>query len=235
MYITTGQFIDEAPYLSEYDYMQIYYKSIRNRREDYLTSLKYVWRWDPDWFWCSKVFYMQNPVLRFLFGKFMLKSTAYNKVRHYLTRHPGLGKMINFMRGNQESIIQDILFPIDRAPQFLDFFHREIGIKPIWICPMQPYSKKAGYDFCMLDPHMVYVDFGFWDWVHSDKEEGHYNRKIERITGELNGFKSLYSSSYYSEQEFWNIFNRTTYLKMKQKYDPHSYLNDFYLKCTRRQ
>ena len=68
-YITTGEFVDYAPYTSDYTYMKIYYQSIRKRELDYLTVKDYIWRWDTDWFWCSKVFHAQNPIVRALAGR----------------------------------------------------------------------------------------------------------------------------------------------------------------------
>ena len=63
-YIVTGEFVDAAPYTSDYTYLKIYYRSIRERELDYLTAKDYIWRWDTDWFWCSKVFHVQNPTSR---------------------------------------------------------------------------------------------------------------------------------------------------------------------------
>ncbi|HKP00138.1 MAG TPA: FAD-binding protein, partial [Nitrospiraceae bacterium] len=46
LYITTGEFIDHAEWLSDYTYLQIYYQSIRGKKTDYLTAHDYLWRWD---------------------------------------------------------------------------------------------------------------------------------------------------------------------------------------------
>jgi FAD/FMN-containing dehydrogenase len=54
MFITLGRFADSAPYTSDYTYEHIYYRSIADKREDYLTIHDYLWRWDTDRFWCSK-------------------------------------------------------------------------------------------------------------------------------------------------------------------------------------
>ena len=55
MVLSVGCFADRAPYISDYTYERIYYKSLRERTEDYLTTEGYIWRWDTDWFWCSKI------------------------------------------------------------------------------------------------------------------------------------------------------------------------------------
>ena len=54
MYLSIGRFVDEAPYASDYTFMNIYYRSIREREQDHLKTLDYIWRWDTDWFWCSR-------------------------------------------------------------------------------------------------------------------------------------------------------------------------------------
>ncbi|PZP57662.1 MAG: hypothetical protein DI596_08745, partial [Azospira oryzae] len=70
MYLTVGRFVDQAPYTSDYSFEHIYYRSIRSRSEDYLAVRDYLWRWDTDWFWCSKNVGAQNPLLRrFAFGR----------------------------------------------------------------------------------------------------------------------------------------------------------------------
>lgn len=63
MYIILGEFVDEAPYTSNYTYMNVYFQSIRQRETNYLTAHDYIWRWDTDWFWCSKHFGMNYRIL----------------------------------------------------------------------------------------------------------------------------------------------------------------------------
>ena len=52
---------------------------------------------------------------------------------------------------------------------------------------------------------------------------------------ELGGLKSLYSDSYYTEDEFWSVFDRPAYVALKARYDPHGALPDLYAKCVQRQ
>src|SRR5699024_463147 len=39
---------------SDYTWMQQYWKSLLEKQEDWLSTHDYLWRWDTDWFWCSK-------------------------------------------------------------------------------------------------------------------------------------------------------------------------------------
>lgn len=235
MYVTKGEFVDLAPAVSDYKYKNIYYKSIESKTIDYLTTEDYIWRWDTDWFWCSKHFFMQNPLIRVLFGRFALKSTFYWKVKNFFNKHPIMNSVFNFLKGQTESVIQDIDIPIENAENFLNFFEREIGIKPIWVCPIKPYQNNVEFGFYNLEPKKLYINFGFWDFIRTDKPDGFYNKKIEAITQQLGGKKSLYSSVCYTESEFWKIYNKPLYSQLKEKYDPNSRLGNLYNKCTGRQ
>src|SRR5213075_1670456 len=84
MYLTLGRFADTAPYTSDYTYEKIYYRSIAEKREDYLSIHDYLWRWDTDWFWCSKNVFAQNWFFRrFVFGRQRLGSRHYTKIMRW--------------------------------------------------------------------------------------------------------------------------------------------------------
>lgn len=233
-YIILGDFVDKVPFTSDYTYMSIYFKSIRSKKTNYLTTHDYIWRWDADWFWCSKHFGMNSKILRLLFGKFMLKSATYWKLMRLANSNPLLRFLVRLFEKPSESVIQDILIPIQNAPSFYDFFLHTIGITPIWICPFQAYHPDRKYPLFTLDPSTLYMDFGFWDIVPSHKPKGHLNRLIEQKAKDLQGYKSLYSDSFYSSDEFWQIHSQSAFAKIKEKYDPKKVFKDLYDKCVRR-
>ncbi len=226
MYIITGEFTDAAPFVSDYTYMKMFYQSIRQREVDYLTAHDYIWRWDTDWFWCSKHFYVQHAPVRLLATKWLLNSKTYQRIMRL--SHKVMPESAT------ESVIQDVDIPIEHTGEFLDFLLREIGVLPIWICPFRSCDPSVTYDLNALDPKKLYVNFGFWDTVPSMQPEGHYNRKIEAKAFALHGKKGLYSSAYYDEETFWQIYNRPAYEALKTKYDPERCFKDLYEKTVRR-
>src|SRR6185295_10478097 len=141
----------------DYTYMKIYYQSIRRKPEDWLTAKGYIWRWDTDWFWCSKQFFMQHAAIR-LMAKPALNSRTYQRLMRLSHR------LWPDSRGS-ESVIQDVDIPIENAVEFLDFLLTEIGITPIWICPFQ--TTGAAYDLSPLRSNQLYINFGFWDVIPS--------------------------------------------------------------------
>jgi FAD/FMN-containing dehydrogenase len=235
MYIILGEFIDEAPFISDYTYMKVYYKSIQKQETNYLTAHDYIWRWDADWFWCSKHFLMNHAIFRLFFGKFMLRSAIYWKISHFVSSHPWIKSLTQLFSKPSESVIQDTLIPIHNAPKFYEFFRNWIGITPIWICPFHFYRTDRRYPLFDVDSSELYIDFGFWDFVPSDKPAGFLNRLIERKTEELKGFKSLYSDSFYTEEEFWQIHPREEFTQLKEKYDPKKRFKGLFEKCVHRK
>ncbi len=230
--LSTGKLVKYAPYVHDYKYMRIYYKSLQNRQKDYLPTCDYIWRWDTDWFWCSKIFGVQSFLVRLLLGKFCLRSTFYRKVMHIM-HHVKLLRWVtqNFCEP-AESVIQDVVVPIEHAYEFFQFFIKTIPLRPFWICPTISSGDEC-YTLFPLTPRKLYVNFGFWGTVQSTKECGYYNRLIEQKVVELGGLKSLYSDAYYSEDEFWQIFDKSAYLAVKQKYDKVGRLTGLYKKITR--
>ncbi len=235
--ITEGRFTDRVPYTSDYTYQHIYYRSLRTRDEDYLTVRDFIWRWDTDWFWCSKNLGMQNPLIRRLAGRRRLNSVFYTKAMRLNSRW-GLTRRLDRLLGlHRESVIQDVDIPIDHAPAFLEFLLREIGILPVWLCPVRPWRRDARFTLYPLDPDALYVNFGFWDAVRRPRPfpPGHHNRLVEARVSALGGIKSLYSDSYYEPDEFWRIYNGPAYRALKARYDPDGAQRDLYLKCVQRQ
>jgi len=226
MYLTEGEFVDEVPSVSDYTYMDIYYRSIQRKSEDWLTAKDYIWRWDTDWFWCSKHFYVQKPGVRRLF-KWGLNSATYQRIMR-------LSYKLLPDPGGSESVIQDVDIPIEHASQFFDFLLSEIGITPVWMCPFKTRASGRNWDLSPLREGL-HVNFGFWDVIPSTHEKGHFNRKIERKTMDLGGAKGLYSSAWYDEAEFWSIYDQPRYTQLKQTYDPQGVFPDLYSKCVRRR
>ena len=236
MVVSVARFVDDAPYVSDYGFERIYYRSLLERSTDYLTTEGYLWRWDTDWFWCSKNVGAQHPLLRRLYGRKRLNSVTYQRIMRWNSRW-GITRTLNRMRGIQvESVIQDVDIPIERAAEFLAFLHAEVGILPIWLCPIRAPDTEAVFTLYPLAPGTTYVNFGFWDVVATRERRppGYCNRLIERKVRELGGIKSLYSDSYFSEDEFWAIYNRPAYKALKERYDPAGALGDLYAKTVMR-
>ena len=234
--VTVGRFVDEAPYLSDYTRRRIYYRSLEQRSSDFLSTRDYIWRWDTDWFWCSRALGVQNPLVRPFLPRQLLRSDVYWKVVGFERRH-GWKQALDERRGKtpREPVIQDVEVPVERLAEFLRFFEAEIGISPVWLCPLRQRTPGVIWDLYSLDPDTTYINLGFWSSVEQQagQRDGHHNRLIEDKVSELGGRKSLYSSSYYTEEDFWRTYNGSQYQLLKKQYDPQGRLLDLYAKCVR--
>jgi FAD/FMN-containing dehydrogenase len=231
-FITLGRFVDRAPYTSDYTFENIYYRSIGEKREDYLTISDYIWRWDTDWFWCSKNVFAQNRFFRkFVFGKDKLGSRTYTKIMRWNSRVGATRKLERLLGMHSESVIQDVDIPIARAGEFLEFYAREIGLWPLWICPIG--VSRSEFVLYPVKPGW-YVNFGFWDVKRTREAHapGHFNRLIEDKVHELGGIKSLYSDSYFPEAQFYQRYGGAAYDALKRRYDPSGAFPRLYEKCV---
>jgi len=237
MVISTARFVDKAPWTSDYTFENIYYRSLRERREDYLPVANYIWRWDTDWFWCSKNLLAQNPLVRRLLGRKRLNSVFYTRVMRWNARW-GITRLLNRLLGRHtESVIQDVEIPITRAAEFLRFYFETVRFMPVWICPTRPFDPEARFTLYPMEPGTLFVNFGFWDVVTTREAHppGHFNRLVEREVMRLGGHKSLYSDSYFTPEEFWSLYNREGYQALRAKYDPGGRFRDLYAKCVLRE
>ena len=90
---------------------------------------------------------VQRPRLRRICPKRWLRSDVYWKVVAFERRHE-IQARLDRVRGGpgRETVIQDIEVPIERAAEFLDVFHREIGMTPVWMCPLRLRERDRDVD-----------------------------------------------------------------------------------------
>jgi FAD/FMN-containing dehydrogenase len=227
--------------VSDYTGSQIYYQSIQHptgEKHDRLTIHDYLWRWDTDWFWCSRAFGAQNPTIRRLWPRRLRRSSFYWKLIGYDQRFD-IADRIEKRNGRppRERVVQDVEVPTERTADFLTWFLANIPIEPIWLCPLRlrDVPSTDGWPLYPIQPHHTYVNVGFWSSVPVGETEGETNRLIERKVSELDGHKSLYSDAYYSVEEFNALYGGETYKTVKKVYDPDSRLLDLYAKAVQRR
>jgi FAD/FMN-containing dehydrogenase len=229
-YISIATFVDKAPVVSDYTGMGIYYRSIQQRAEDFLTVRDYLWRWDTDWFWCSRALGVQNPAVRALWPRRYRRSDVYRRMVAFDRRHELTARLAR-LRGRRppEPVVQDVEVPVDAMPKFLDIFHREVGITPVWLCPLR-LRADTPWPLYPLEPGELYVNAGFWSTAPllPGQADDHHNRLVEEAVHDLGGHKSLYSTVHYSEEEFWQRYNGDAYRAVKAAYDPDRRLPDLY-------
>ncbi len=255
-YLTLARWVEESggfearklapqpPTVSDYTGQQIYYRSIRERETDLLTLHDYLWRWDTDWFWCSGAFGAQHPLLRRVWPRRYRRSDVYMRLLG-LDRRFGIADRLDRRAGRplRERVVQDIEVPVDALPEFLSWFDAEIGMRPVWLCPLVAHGVPAGptteqgrpWTTYPLQPGRTYVNVGFWGTVHVGPEaaDAPRNRAIEAKVHELGGHKSLYSEAFYDREAFDALYNGPALAAVKRRYDPDDRLTSLYDKAVK--
>ena len=247
VYLTLGRWADDLAgtgLLSPSDYTgrQIYYRSLRERSHDVLTVRDYLWRWDTDWFWCSRAFGAQHPLARRLWPTRYLRSDVYHRIVALEHRY-GIAGRIDRLGGrpDHERVVQDVEIPVERTAEFLRWFLDEVPMRPVWLCPLQlrdtADTPPAGWPLYPLRPDQLYVNVGFWGRVAilPGRTDGEVNRMIEAAVTEHGGHKSLYSDAYYDKATFDRMYGGATYRRVKDNYDPEHRLTGLYEKAVGRR
>jgi FAD/FMN-containing dehydrogenase len=241
-YLCVGRRTTTPGPVSDYTGKNIYYQSIQHdsagvesTKDDRLTMHDYLWRWDTDWFWCSRVFGVQNPRLRRWWPRRYRRSSVYSKLVA-MDQRWGVSDRIETRKGRpaRERVVQDVEVPIERAGEFLEWFLDNVPITPIWLCPLR-LRDHEGWSLYPIRPDRTYVNVGFWSSVPAGAAEGLANRTIEAKVSELDGHKSLYSDSFYTREDFDELYGGEAYKTVKKSYDPDSRLLDLYAKAVQRR
>ncbi len=244
LYLTLARWTDEPGPTSDYAGQQVYFRSLQERATDRLTVLDYLWRWDTDWFWCSRAFGAQHPVVRRVWPRRLRRSDVYWKLVA-LDRRFGIGDRLDRRAGRPqgERVVQDVEIPADRLAEFLDWFDREVGMRPVWLCPLR--LRRGGEDASdgrpwpgyPLNTGTTYVNVGFWGVVNVGPEapSSPRNRAIEAKVSELGGHKSLYSEAFYERSEFDRLYDGANLARAKALHDPEDRLTPLYDKVVGRR
>jgi FAD/FMN-containing dehydrogenase len=247
LYLTLARWVSEGssvapgpPDTSDYAGQQIYYRSIQQRETDLLTMNDYLWRWDTDWFWCSKAMGAQHPVVRRLWPRRYRRSDVFHRLIA-LNDRTGFIDRVDRLKGRpqRERVVQDVEVPVERLEEFLDWFDREVGMRPVWLCPLVSPGTVSGqaWPSYPLRPRTTYVNIGFWGTVHvgPDAPDAPLNRAIEAKVHELDGHKSLYSEAFYDRATFDRLYGGANLAALKATYDPDDRFLTLYDKAVRRR
>jgi FAD/FMN-containing dehydrogenase len=191
---------------------------------DYVLLVDYLFRYDRGGFWGGRYAFQYfltpfNRVTRFLLNPFL-----HTRVMYRAVHHSGLS---NFY------MLQDVGIPYDRVEEFQRWLDDNLRLYPLWLCPLKlhrdaPDSKHGLHsEFGNQDvPDML--NFGVWGPVSFNRREAvQANRALEQKVHELGGKKWLYAQAYYTEDEFWANYDRTSYDALRVKYSA-TYLPSVY-------
>ena len=217
--LSLGRFVDQAPYTNRYDWVKVYYQSTAKRREDYLRTADYFFRYDQG---VTNV-HPKTAIGRLLFGKLLSSD-----------RLLGLAnKFHRFLPTKRPSVTVDVFVPFSKLEEFMTWYRADIDFFPMWCVP---YRLVRRYEW--ISPELfdgmkdeLFVDLA----IYGMKQRGtrNYYKEIEEALKRVKGIKTLISYNYYEEDAFWKIWNKPNHLKVKTITDPNNIFRDLYSKSCR--
>lgn len=198
----------------------------RNITTEVVPIVDYLFRYDRGGFWVGMYAFKYfitpfNRITRWILDKYMR-----TRIMYHALHQSGLAKRY---------IVQDVGVPYHNADKFFEFLEESFSFYPLWLCPLrQPKrSPETSFSLCAQKrpeaPEML-LNFGVWGPGPTDSDPGSFvaaNRKLEGKVQALGGKKCLYAHAYYTEEEFWEIYDREQYEALRAKYHA-TYLPSIY-------
>ena len=130
-------------------------------------------------------------------------------------------------------ITVDVFIPFSKVSNFMEWYKKEVNHFPLWCVP---YKFVRGYEWVSADFLHKIKDKLILDLaIYGMKKKGdkNYYKIIEDELMNIGGIKTLISSNYYSESDFWKIWNKKNYYKVKRKTDPNNIFRNLYTKTCK--
>ena len=219
--LSTANFVDKAPYTHNYDWMRIYYKSTREREEDYLKTADYFFRY-------NKGVTNVNPksfLGRLFLGKFIDSNTMLRIA----------SKFKRFISSDRIPITVDTFIPFSKADEFMDWYIKEVDFFPLWCVP---YKRVRDYEWVAKEymektKDELWLDLAIYG-MKRPGQKAHYYKILEDKLTEIGALKTLISTNSYTEEDFWKIWNKDNYDQVKGLTDPDNIFRDLYTKTCRK-
>ncbi|KAK8114340.1 hypothetical protein PG999_006409 [Apiospora kogelbergensis] len=196
-------------------------KRTRNTREptvDHVPLVDYLFRYDRGGFWVAKYAYRYfftpfNRITRSVLDRYM-----HTKIM-YIALHQS--------RLADDYIVQDVGVPFGQVGALQHWLDDNLPTYPLWLCPLRvrrdgpPEETRHGLHAEFADPSTPEYLMNFGIWRPGSLDHGEFvrqNRELERKVQGLGGKKWLYAHAYYTEDEFWQSYDREAYHALRTKY-----------------
>jgi hypothetical protein len=173
-----------------------------------------------------------NIILFLYFYQLLFKIPFNRLTRFVLNRFFNTRVLYEFLHAtniSQKFLIQDISLPKESTLKFLELIDKEVNIYPLWLCPLKPTKdEKLSPTFNKTD---LVINVGIWGEVDKDFNNFvTFNKTLENQVRGFNGREVLYAQEYYSEEDFWKIYDKEWYINLRNKYYSKDIFPDIYEK-----
>lgn len=201
---------------------------------EFLPLRDYYHRYTRSLYWHGELLvpFGNHPLFRYTLGWLMppkvslMRLTQTERVRKYR---------------DERNVVQDALMPIRLLREGVEMFHREFECYPLWVCGHRALRTEPrgmiGPSRPELDEEM-FVDIGAWQVPRFVKRKEPWNgreavRRMEAWLRAHGAFQCLYAVTEQTRDEFWQMFDRTLYEAVREKYGAAGAFMDVFDKVKR--
>ncbi|KAK4488051.1 hypothetical protein RD792_003793 [Penstemon davidsonii] len=195
---------------------------------EYIPTREYYHRHTRCLYWEGKLIlpFADQCWFRFLLGWLMppkvslLKATQGEAIRNYY---------------HEMHVIQDMLVPLYKVGDALEWVHREMEVYPLWLCPHRLYKlpvktmiyPEPGFELQRRQGDtsyaQMYTDVGVYyapgPVLRGEQYDGAAAvSRLESWLIENHGFQPQYAVSELNEKNFWRMFDAGLYEQARRKY-----------------
>ncbi len=206
------------------EWYYLHVKKIIDKHEKYeeLIPIKdYIFRYNRGVFWTGEY------ILRWLHIPFnRLTRFLFNPILNYRAA----SRLMQDINLSHKYIVQDLCIPEKNILPFLEFSDKKIKIYPIFLCAASPsgHNDKLSPGFLKTD---FFIDVCLYEMIKADYSKIYkINTEIENEIRRLGGRKWFYAHVYYSRKDFWEIYDKGWYEKLRQKCYANEVFPDIYEK-----
>src|SRR5690606_29722189 len=143
-----------APYTHRYDWMRVYHRSTRRRREDWLATEDYFCRYDNG---VTNV-HPKSLLGRLLLGKFVHSSQLLRLAE----------RMRRLLPRARPRVTVDLFVPLSRLAAFMAWYGEDMAFYPLWVVP---YRRSHDYEWIAPEVFAGVDDELFVDLAIYGKEQ----------------------------------------------------------------
>ncbi|KAF1973097.1 FAD binding domain-containing protein [Bimuria novae-zelandiae CBS 107.79] len=231
--IVTGRLTDKTPsstlplrtFSKPWDeWFWIHAKSLSSRTTpttELVPVEDYLFRYDRGAFWMGM----------YAFKHFMVPFTWLTRIILDYFMHTRIMYHALHASGHTDRyIIHDVAFPAPNAASFAHYVNNTFGVYPLWLCPVRKDGRSSmGHPKAFTGAvagksegeayEGPYINIGVWGpYPSSEAEYVRANRELEQKVKELGGLKWLYSRVFYTEDEWWEIYDKNKYDALREKF-----------------
>ncbi len=146
-----------------------------------------------------------NALFRLLFGWLLSSKRLYN-----------LWHNIPNQIAENLFLVHDFYAPASRAEEIYHIFQKKTGIFPVMLCPIKGTETPQ-----FLAPHYEpgdFINIGLYGIPQNGYSAPSLTAELEKEIVAFGGRKMLYSFTYYTEEEFAQIYDNKRYELLRKKY-----------------